>query len=91
MNAAKRLERLRALQAQLRLAASLPDDYDLPVGSLYLYALACAYLGTTSDSSAHERKLAELFHEQAEEEGVEGDLILTALTDVGQKAAEAVS
>lgn len=70
------------LGAQLRQAGEAGRDADMPPGSVYLYGLAAVYLGADEDNTDHERKLEELFHDQAEEEGVDPDEVLTFLAMV---------
>lgn len=71
------------LREQLRQAGEAGRDADMPPGSVYLYALAPAYLGVSEDNADHERRLEALFHEQAEAEGVDPDESLTFLAMVG--------
>jgi hypothetical protein len=68
------------LRAQLK-AASAADQHgsDLPAGSVYLYALGCAFLGGPAEDDAVTQALYELFERQAAIEGVDGDAAIEAL------------
>lgn len=85
MKAAARLQELRLLQARLRFVADLESQPDAATGSVYLYTLACAYLGA-EEGTHDETVLEELFTSYAEDEGVDGDEILNTLCMVEMPA-----
>jgi len=70
----------KTLRAQLKAAseAGQPSS-DLPVGSVYLYTLGCAFLGAPEEDEGVTSVLFELFERQAELEGVDADEAFDAL------------